>query len=803
MMEKTLSVLSIEDSEDDTTLLIRELRRSGYQVTFERVDTAPALLTALDTSSWDVILSDYSMPAFSAPAALQLVQERGLDLPFIIVSGTVGEDVAVAAMKAGAHDFFTKDKLQRLVPAIERELREAEERRKRRIVEEELRQSEQRFAKAFQASPVGISITAPDGRFVDVNDYFLNLFGYTRDEVIGRTSMELNLWSDWAERERIQQILQQNSTVRNLEGRCRTRSGEIRDVWASFETIEVAGKTCVLSLLHDITERKEAQDELRALYNATSYLFQADSLLSLGQQIVQAVVQEFNQVDCGLMLVDRERNRMVRLARRGTSRIRPEAPLYLDQQGLVSEAVNGETFIYVPDVTLDARYKPNNPQTRSEFVVPLRTSKGVIGVLDLQSVKVDAFSERDRRIVIAFSERVAAAIESMQLYEALNQHAAELEWRVAQRTAELQQAKERVEAIFNNSSDAIILVYTNGMIQQINQAFTHMFGYLPEAVYGQSLTALFISSQMELLNTTLYSVATTGEVARVDLIARRSDGLYFDVELAVASIMEKSREQTHLICSIRDITARKQAEEELRKALDKEKELNELKSRFVSMVSHEFRTPLTTIRSSSEFLKLYKERLSEEKQQHHLQRILIQVDRMTDMLNDVLTLSRSDNVGFVCNPTPVDFRAFCRDLVDETQLIAPNHQLELLYSCDLQMILIDEDLMRHVLTNLLSNAIKYSPDGSSVYFEVMCESEQVLVHVRDQGIGIPQEDQPRLFEAFHRARNVSTIQGTGLGLSIVKRAVEAHGGTIHFESKIDMGTTFTLQLPLNVPSTNT
>src|SRR4051812_20361979 len=191
-----LHILLVEDNDDDALLLKYELQRGGYDVTFERVQNGQDFTSALVRQKWDVILSDYSLPAFNAPAALKVVQELNLDIPFIIVSGTVGEDTAVAAMKAGAHDFFAKDKLKLLMPAIEREMREAEDRRKRRWTEQQLHKSEERFSKAFLASPVGIGIITLDGRFLDVNEQFLTLTAYTRDEIIGQTLLELTVWSD-------------------------------------------------------------------------------------------------------------------------------------------------------------------------------------------------------------------------------------------------------------------------------------------------------------------------------------------------------------------------------------------------------------------------------------------------------------------------------------------------------------------------------------------------------------------------------------------------------------------------------
>ena len=169
-MGEPLRLLLVEDSEDDAALLLRELRRGGYDPHCERVDTAGDMEAALDERTWDLVIADHSMPAFSSSAALELLRGKGfVDVPFIIVSGQIGEDAAVAAMKAGAHDYIMKNNLTRLNSAIERELREAESRRERRRAEEALRVSETRFRLMIEQSPLSIQIFSPDGRTVRVN----------------------------------------------------------------------------------------------------------------------------------------------------------------------------------------------------------------------------------------------------------------------------------------------------------------------------------------------------------------------------------------------------------------------------------------------------------------------------------------------------------------------------------------------------------------------------------------------------------------------------------------------------------
>src|ERR687898_2624661 len=183
-MGMPLKVLLVEDSEDDALLLMRMLRRGGYDPAWERVDTAAAMEAALDGHSWDLVISDHSMPAFSSSAALGLLRRKGfVDLPFIIVSGQIGEDAAVAAMKAGAHDYLMKDNLARLNSAIERELREADVRREHRWTETALRASETRFRMMVEQSPLSTQIFSPDGRTLRVNRAWEELWGVKLDQI--------------------------------------------------------------------------------------------------------------------------------------------------------------------------------------------------------------------------------------------------------------------------------------------------------------------------------------------------------------------------------------------------------------------------------------------------------------------------------------------------------------------------------------------------------------------------------------------------------------------------------------------
>ena len=237
---------------------------------------------------------------------------------------------------------------------------------------------------------------------------------------------------------------------------------------------------------------------------------------------------------------------------------------------------------------------------------------------------------------------------------------------------------------------------------------------------------------------------------------------------------------------------------ELRLALEKEKELNELKSRFISMTSHEFRTPLTSILGSTELLEHYSYKWSQEKKIVHFNRIHSNVQHLVDLLNDVLIIGQAEAGKLDFNPEPLDVVQFCCSLVEELELSVSSEHI-ITFSCQLPDLegCLDEKLLRHTLSNLLSNAIKYSPTGSTVNFELVCQNGQAIFQIQDSGIGIPTEDQKHLFESFHRAKNVGSIPGTGLGLAIVKRSVDLQEGKITLNSEVGVGTTFTVTIPLN------
>jgi PAS domain S-box-containing protein len=247
--------------------------------------------------------------------------------------------------------------------------------------------------------------------------------------------------------------------------------------------------------------------------------------------------------------------------------------------------------------------------------------------------------------------------------------------------------------------------------------------------------------------------------------------------------------------------ALREKEKALRKAYEREKELNNLKSRFVSMASHEFRTPLSTILSSAELIEAYNEMGQDAKRVKHILRIRSAVNNLTSILNDFLSLSKLEEGKVISQPMEFILKDFCDDLLEDIlPLLKPGQKVITSEENRNTVIFLDHKILKNILLNLFSNAIKYSEQDKSIYFEFFMDDKMLHFSIRDEGIGIPAEEHEYLFTRFFRAHNVENIQGTGLGLNIVKRYLELMEGIIQFESTLGVGTRFQISLPRKLPN---
>jgi PAS domain S-box-containing protein len=280
-MKPLLRALIVEDSENDTILLLGDLERSDYQIAHQRVETAEGLRAALDRETWDIVFCDFTMPRFSGRKALEIVNERNLDLPFIFVSGTVGEDLAVQAMKEGAHDYVMKNNLTRLVPAMERELREAKVRRLRREAEEDMRVSEYKYRHLFESlRDAAFLIEMKTGRIIDTNPEAEVLLGRPRAGIVGMN--ESQLYPEHNGRAAMHALL---SSGGRFESQVLQKNGGIVPVYVSVSKLQLYDRRFLLALFHDITGRKRSEEKIREQANLLELAHDAIFVRSLEEKI--------------------------------------------------------------------------------------------------------------------------------------------------------------------------------------------------------------------------------------------------------------------------------------------------------------------------------------------------------------------------------------------------------------------------------------------------------------------------------------------------------------------------------------
>ncbi len=516
----------------------------------------------------------------------------------------------------------------------------------------------------------------------------------------------------------------------------------------------------------------------------------------------KTITETFGHTDCGLMLVDDHKQKLIRVARNGTYGLAASEPLPLDGKGLAVQAVKTQQTIYVPDVRQDERYIATDPRTQTELVIPLLINKDeVLGVLDLQSPKLNAFTERDIQLLEVFASRVAIMLDNVRLYEALRNHASILEEKVKQRTSQLRRTLDQIEAIFNNSLDAIILTYPDGQIRQTNPSCDALFGYKADILFGQQIEILFSEEDYPKLKAAQEHLVKHQRYERIELLAKRSDGTTFPADVAISLIYDDKGWQ-RILYSLRDMTQLKEAEEQLAKALAHQQELNNLRTRFIRAMNHEFKNPLTALLTQTENLVHYWDRLSDETRQQKIRKIYDLLLYQREQLEDILNLERLNSRAVNFDPQPLDVVAFCQTIIERLVFaLQSKHPIDFQFKGENPTIIIDRAVLDMVLSNLISNAIKYSPNLTPISISLEIENAQLMIRVTDQGIGIPPEAQLRLFQPFFRAANATDFKGTGLGLSLIKAYIESYGGVIRFESNVDEGTIFEVRLPIKVEET--
>jgi PAS domain S-box-containing protein len=400
-----------------------------------------------------------------------------------------------------------------------------------------------------------------------------------------------------------------------------------------------------------------------------------------------------------------------------------------------------------------------------------------------------------------------------------------------------------IRSLFENASEGMIVTDSKGNIFLVNPSASRMFGYEPNELKGQKIEILvpakYAKSHVKLRDGFYHDPKNRVMGHNRDLHGQKKDGNNFPVEVSLSTYIQN--DERYVIAFIIDITQRKLIEQnmlsqqyelekltddmrklnfdletkveqrtiilrealqkleksqiELNEALDKEKELNEIKSRFVSMASHEFRTPLSTVLSSASLVDKYTTTEDQEKRSRHVDKIKNSVKHLNNLLEDFLSMGKLEEGKIGTHFHEFNLEELIGNTIEEMKASLKKGQQISYDASGLLLIMSDKNLLRNILFNLISNAIKFSDESTTIFLTAATEDSCILISIADEGIGISEEDQEHLFSSFFRGKNVVNIQGTGLGLHIVKKYVELLGGDIMLESKLGMGTRITVSIP--------
>ncbi|MEZ4904917.1 MAG: PAS domain-containing sensor histidine kinase [Spirosomataceae bacterium] len=395
---------------------------------------------------------------------------------------------------------------------------------------------------------------------------------------------------------------------------------------------------------------------------------------------------------------------------------------------------------------------------------------------------------------------------------------------------------EMLDALFKSATEGIIVVDSWGDIQLVNPKAQELFGYTDGELVGKKIELLIPQrfSQKHVGHRMNYSQHPKARSmgGNLDLYAKRKDNSEFPVEISLSpfstsdgdyvvsfiidvslrkkqaeALLEAHRQIQNLNADLEERVALRtrelaqaleeieQSKQEAMRALEKERQLNDMKTKFVTIASHEFRTPLATILSSASLIGRYAHTEEDEKRQKHVQRIKSTVNNLTEILNDFLSLGKLEEGQIRNIPVVFHLPDFCTELIEEIRPVCKENQ-HIQYNHQGQAeVCIDRHLLKNVLINLLSNATKYSESGKDISLNTTVKDKTIYFEVQDQGIGIPEQDIANVFDRFFRAHNSGNVQGTGLGLNIVKKYIQLMQGDIRLESELGKGTKVSFELP--------
>jgi PAS domain S-box-containing protein len=771
-------------------LLLRELRRAGYDPAHERVETPEAMRAALVDREWDIIISDYILPRFSGAEALTVLKDSGIDLPFIIVSGNIGEDIAVEAMKAGAHDYIIKGSLTRLVPAVERELREASGRRKRRKAEEELRASEEQYHRLFESSLDAVVLMKPDGTIVSANPAACRLLDMTEDELrrAGRSSIvdqaDPYVAALIIERERTGRTRGEVEVIRKDGTRvpCEISSAQFRDR---------EGNPMLSIIAHDITERRDTQkrtevtNALLKLFTETitrrEYLYAVCALIrdwtgcnNVGVRIANSDNQvPFEACDGYDEAFLKQENRLS-LARDHCicTRIIAGKPESSDFPAMTMNGsfYSNNTLQFMDGLAGDEKRQYRNVCIKkngfkSLAVIPIRYRGRPLGAIHL-----------------ADQREGLVPLKNVEFLEHLGHIIGEAVYRFS-----IEEERARLASALESTAEGVVITEpSSGMIQYVNKAFEQITGYAKDELLGQKLHLLDSGRQGVQFYQELRETIRRDGVWRGQMLSKKKDGTLYNEDCTVSPVRGSLGETLNYVSLKRDITEKLRLE-----SIAESVNTMESIGYIFSGVRHEIGNPINSVNMILGILSSKLPNLSQDAIRDYLDRIVGQIGRVEFLLRSL----KSFNMYETQEPQYLGVASFMEQFLPlvKDDLEKKGIALDIKRDPQVDRLNADPRALQQVLLNLITNATDAvrGRDHPKISVRISRSDGIVRIEVEDNGCGIPEDKVKDLFKPFFTTKET----GTGLGLVIVKKMITRMNGTIEIGSRKDVGTVVTISLP--------
>lgn len=760
-------ILVIEDDKILSQLIQKILKREGYEV-LSANDTSSAHKLLKDFPNC-LLLLDYVLPDKQASEFICELKNNNTPCPFIIFTGHGDEKIAVNMMKLGAYDYIVKDSsfLEILATAIKKTERQLLTELKLERALQEIKHSEEKYRNIFNHIQDCYYETTLDGTILEVSPSISNISQYTREELIGKNMN--SFYAESSARAKVIKGLTEKGYINDFEI---TLLDKNRNKTRCSITTKIIFKNSgnphlIVGSMRNIDARVKAEEDLDKTTEKYKELYEAsnDIIYTMDFQGNFTSISPSAEKILGYNLKE------------------------LSKKNMADYISESHAKLAFDNITA----KLKEEKKYSIYEVDFRNINGTFTTLEINSMI--RYIEGEPYEVYGIARDIT---EKKKLMDDLKNSMDHLETMVAERTGDLKRSEELYRTTVNSFFDWVYVIDKDLNLISINQSLELFFKN-----HGRSGNFIEknIRDVFDFLDEEAFDIINTAITTKKETIHESEYKVFGETYFTkrVISPVMQNNEIVRVVITVHDNTQVKKTEEDIRKTLEKEKELNMLKSRFISTVSHEFRTPLAGILSSVQLLKRYGNKWSEEKKEKMYKQIFDAVHHTKTLLDDVALIDKQQNKYFSFRPSSIDLQSLVKQIIAEnTSLYNYDCKVNLKYNINDSSVYLDPTLIRHIFTNLVSNAIKYSGDNKQVNIAIRKNSNKEIEFViADNGIGIPEEDQKHLFVAFHRASNVEGIQGTGFGLSVVKRFVDLHKGTISVESTLGIGTTVKVILPMN------